>query len=193
MLISELGFCPRIRKSLSGSDVGLQGTGSPKKGNYIRDHIQDPIYCACISRQLKHFWKSYMKGYVKVTQEAGCWRTEPLLRDINDQTCRNKHWSTLENAINAKGLLQAFINPGVLSTLYLVRVPLPNRGLDIVGPFLNATGSRRWLLVGTNYFTKSVEAEPLANIRDTGVKRFIWKNIVTWFGVPRVLISNNGL
>ena len=24
-------------------------------------------------------------------------------------------------------------------------------------------------------------------------KRFIWKNIVTWFGIPRTLISDNGL
>jgi len=49
------------------------------------------------------------------------------------------------------------------------------------------------LLVGTDYFTKWVEAEPLANIRDMDAKRFIWKNIVTWFGIPCTLISNNGL
>jgi len=24
-------------------------------------------------------------------------------------------------------------------------------------------------------------------------KRFVWKNIVTWFGVPHILISDNGL
>ena len=40
---------------------------------------------------------------------------------------------------------------------------------------------------------KWVEAEPLANIRDMDAKRFNWKNIVTRFGVPYVLISNNGL
>ena len=33
----------------------------------------------------------------------------------------------------------------------------------------------------------------MANIRDVDVKRFIWKNIVTLFGVPYVLISDNGL
>ena len=44
-----------------------------------------------------------------------------------------------------------------------------------------------------DYFTKWVEAEPLANIKDVDIKRFIWKNIVTRFGVPYVLISNNGL
>ena len=37
------------------------------------------------------------------------------------------------------------------------------------------------------------EAEALANIRDVDVKKFIWKNIVTRFGVPNTLISNNGL
>ena len=48
-------------------------------------------------------------------------------------------------------------------------------------------------MVDTNYFTKWVEAEPLANIRDADAKKFIWKNIVTRFGVPRTLILDNGL
>ena len=48
-------------------------------------------------------------------------------------------------------------------------------------------------MVGTNYFTKWVEAEPLANIKDADAKKFIWRNIVTRFGVPRTLISDNAL
>ena len=43
------------------------------------------------------------------------------------------------------------------------------------------------------YFTKWVEAEPLANIRDMEAKRFFWKNIVTRFGIPHTLISDNEL
>ena len=66
-------------------------------------------------------------------------------------------------------------------------------GLDIVGPFPKAVENKKYLLVYTDYFTKWVEAEPLANIRNVDVKRFIWKNIVTRFGVPYVLISDNGL
>ena len=62
-----------------------------------------------------------------------------------------------------------------------------------MGPFPKAVGNKKYLLVGTNYFTKWVKAEPLANIRDVDVKRFIWKNIVTRFRVPYVLISDNGL
>ena len=48
-------------------------------------------------------------------------------------------------------------------------------------------------MVDTDYFTKWVEVEPLANIRDVDAKKFIWRNIVTQFGVPRTLISDNGL
>ena len=66
-------------------------------------------------------------------------------------------------------------------------------GLDIIGPFPKAPGNKKYLLVGTDYFTKWVEIEPLANIRDVDVKRFIWKNIVTRFGVPHTLVSDNGL
>ena len=71
--------------------------------------------------------------------------------------------------------------------------PFAQWGLDIVGPFPKAAGNKRYLLVGTNYFTKWVEAEPLANIRDVDAKRFIWENIITRFGVPYTLISDNGL
>ena len=49
------------------------------------------------------------------------------------------------------------------------------------------------MLVGTDYFTKWVETEPLTNIKDMDAKRFMWKNIVTYFGIPHTLISNNGL
>ena len=54
-------------------------------------------------------------------------------------------------------------------------------------------GNKRYLLVGIDYFTKWVEAESLVNIRDVDAKKFIWKNIVTKFGVPHTLISDNSL
>ena len=71
--------------------------------------------------------------------------------------------------------------------------PFAQWGLDIVGPFPKAARNKRYLLVGMDYFTKWVEPEPLANIRDVDVKRFVWRNIVTRFGVPRTLISDNKL
>jgi hypothetical protein len=70
--------------------------------------------------------------------------------------------------------------------------PFAQWGLDIVGPFPLAPGSRKFLLVATDYFTKWVEAEPLKHIEETEVRQFLWKNIVTRFGIPRALISDNG-
>ena len=71
--------------------------------------------------------------------------------------------------------------------------PFAQWGLDIVGTFPKAVGNEKYLLVGIDYLTKWVEAEPLANIKDVDAKRFVWKNILTRFGVPYVLISDNGL
>ena len=62
--------------------------------------------------------------------------------------------------------------------------PFAQWDLDIAGHFPKAAGNKRYLLVSMDYFTKWVEAEPLANIRDVDVKRFVWKNIVTQFGIP---------
>ena len=61
------------------------------------------------------------------------------------------------------------------------------------GAFFSTQGDDLGVLVAVDYFTKWVKAEALANIRDIDVKKFVWKNIVTRFGVPNSLISNNGL
>ena len=65
--------------------------------------------------------------------------------------------------------------------------------MDIIGPFPKATSNRKWLFVGIDYFTKWVNAKPLSNIRDIDAKRFIWRNIITRFGIPHTLILDNGL
>ncbi|XP_023916564.2 uncharacterized protein LOC112028142 [Quercus suber] len=53
--------------------------------------------------------------------------------------------------------------------------------------------NKKYLLVATDYFTKWVEAKPLANVRDVDAKKFLCRNIVTRFGVPHTLILDNGL
>ena len=50
----------------------------------------------------------------------------------------------------------------------------------------------KFLVVRIDYFTKRVEAEPLASITQQNVKNLVWKNIVCRFGVPQVLVSDNG-
>ncbi|KAG5562386.1 hypothetical protein RHGRI_005203 [Rhododendron griersonianum] len=70
--------------------------------------------------------------------------------------------------------------------------PFAQWGMDIVGPLHKATGNRKFLLVATDYFTKWIEAEPLAKITKPMIERFVWKSIITRFGVPYSLITDNG-
>ena len=63
--------------------------------------------------------------------------------------------------------------------------PFTQWGIDIVGPFPTTPAQKKLLLVATDYFSKWIEAEAFASIKDRDVTRFIWKNIVCRFGIPR--------
>jgi hypothetical protein len=65
-------------------------------------------------------------------------------------------------------------------------------GLDIMGPLPIGRRQLKFLLVAIDYFTKWVEAEPLATITEKNVQNFVWKAVICKFGIPRVLVSNNG-
>ncbi|GFZ08576.1 hypothetical protein Acr_20g0003840 [Actinidia rufa] len=66
------------------------------------------------------------------------------------------------------------------------------QGMDIMGVLPRALGNKRFLLAATDYFTKWVEAEPLAQIKETDVIMFICSNILSRFGIPRAFMSDNG-
>ena len=55
-----------------------------------------------------------------------------------------------------------------------------------------APGGYKFLITATDYFTKWVEAEPLITIEDKDVNNFVCKNIITRFGIPYDIISDNG-
>ena len=59
-------------------------------------------------------------------------------------------------------------------------------------PFLLRKKQFRFLIVAIDYFIKWVEAEPMTTITEAKVTSFVWKNIMTRFGVPRVIILDNG-
>lgn len=43
-----------------------------------------------------------------------------------------------------------------------------------------------------DHFTKWIEAEPLATISSEKIMKFLWKNIICRYGIPRRLVSDNG-
>ncbi|XP_021771207.1 uncharacterized protein LOC110735341 [Chenopodium quinoa] len=50
----------------------------------------------------------------------------------------------------------------------------------------------KWLIVGIDYFSKWIEAEAASNITEQTVRKFIWQNIITRFGIPKVLVFDHG-
>ncbi|KAH9658287.1 Ribonuclease H [Citrus sinensis] len=53
-------------------------------------------------------------------------------------------------------------------------------------------GQVRFAIVAIDYFTKWVEAEPLATITEKRTTDFIQKNIICRYGVPHTIITDNG-
>nr|KYP31646.1 Retrovirus-related Pol polyprotein from transposon 17.6 [Cajanus cajan] len=71
--------------------------------------------------------------------------------------------------------------------------PLATWGADILGPFPVAKGQCKFLIVVVDLFIKWIEAEPLACISAHRVQKFLWRNIITRFGIPHSLVTDNGL
>ena len=70
--------------------------------------------------------------------------------------------------------------------------PFAQWRLDIIEPFSMVMRQLKFLVVGIDYFTKWVEAKPLATIMEKNVHSFIWKSIICQYGLPRVIVFDNG-
>jgi hypothetical protein len=77
--------------------------------------------------------------------------------------------------------------PEVLSQLNTAIWPLQCWGMDIVGPLPTGQGNFRFAVVAVEYFTKWIEAKPVATITSATIRRFFWQQIIYRFGVPREL------
>ena len=70
--------------------------------------------------------------------------------------------------------------------------PFVQWGIDIMGPFPLRKKQLRFLIVAIDNFTKWVEEEPITTITEAKISSFVWKNIIYRFGVPHVIILDNG-
>ena len=62
-------------------------------------------------------------------------------------------------------------------------------GMDIVGPLPIGAAQKKFLLIATNYVSKWVKGEAYVSIKDKDVFKFVWKNIVYRFGIPRAIAT----
>ncbi|XP_070017123.1 uncharacterized protein [Nicotiana sylvestris] len=81
------------------------------------------------------------------------------------------------------------------SELHTMSAPWPfvAWGMDVIGPIEHpASNSHRFILVAIDYFTKWVEAKTFKSVTKKAVVDFVHSNIICRFGVPKVIITDNG-
>ncbi|XP_071916083.1 uncharacterized protein [Coffea arabica] len=114
-----------------------------------------------------------------ITPEEG----EMILQDIHEGLC-GAHVGY--RMLVKKALLLGYFWPTMRVDAHVMW------GTDIIGPFPRAPGNYAYVVVAVDYFTKWVEAKPLKSITGAAVQKFFWKNVICRFGLPRVVISDNG-
>nr|XP_017239371.1 PREDICTED: uncharacterized protein LOC108212150 [Daucus carota subsp. sativus] len=82
--------------------------------------------------------------------------------------------------------------PAVPPLFILSPIPFDTWGMDIMGPFPTARGGLRFLIVAVDYMTKWAEAKAVPHITAPVCRKFFHEYVVTRFGIPRVLITDNG-
>ena len=71
--------------------------------------------------------------------------------------------------------------------------PFSMWGIDVIGAIEpKASNAHRFILVAIDYFTKWVEAASYTNVTRNVVVRFIKKELICRYGLPRKIITDNG-
>ncbi|KAJ3701189.1 hypothetical protein LUZ61_004894 [Rhynchospora tenuis] len=65
-------------------------------------------------------------------------------------------------------------------------------GMDILGPFPQARGNLKFIVVAVEYFTKWIEAKALSLITSQKITDFLEHQIVYRYGIPNAIITDNG-
>jgi hypothetical protein len=73
-----------------------------------------------------------------------------------------------------------------------VEAPFQQWGLDFIGEIHPpSSGQHRWILTTTDYFTKWIEVVPSRQDTDSVIIKFLENNILSRFGFPRNIITDN--
>ena len=119
---------------------------------------------------------------------------------VGQVVCVGYFWPTMQKdaaqIVQRCDKCQRFGNVQHVAAKHLTTItspwPFSTWGIDIMGPFPCGKKQVKFIVVAIDYFTKWVEAEHLTVIMEAKIQHFIWKNLICWLGIPRVIISDNG-
>jgi ribonuclease HI len=190
--------------------------------NYLEDETlpSDPVEARKLKARSTRFTviqgvlykRGFSLPYLRCLDEA---EADYVMREVHERICGNHsgarslvhkivragyYWPTMQkdavSYVRACDKCQRFGNlihsPPETLTPMTAPWPFAQWGLDIMGPLPVGRRQLKFLVVGIDYFTKWVEAEPLATITERNIRDFVWKVIICRFGIPRAFISDNG-
>ncbi|XP_028064595.1 uncharacterized protein K02A2.6-like [Camellia sinensis] len=78
--------------------------------------------------------------------------------------------------------------------LYNIKTPYQFHtwAFDLVGPIAQQSKGHRWIFAAIEVSTIWIETIPMRKTNKDGVANFIRENIICRFGIPKVMLSNNG-
>ncbi|GJU65668.1 reverse transcriptase domain-containing protein [Tanacetum coccineum] len=170
--------------------------------------------------ELKEKLINEMEVLAVVEEEGDTWMT-PIYEYLTEETLsaevnkarvvrrKSQRFAVINGVLYKKSFLGPWLRcVGPLQANYVHRpisrnpqqklTPIPSPwpfykwGIDIAGPFSEGPGKVKFLIVAIDYFTKWIEAKPVATITGNQIKKFVWDNIVCRFGLRREIISDNG-
>uniref|UniRef100_A0A2N9G447 Integrase catalytic domain-containing protein n=1 Tax=Fagus sylvatica TaxID=28930 RepID=A0A2N9G447_FAGSY len=168
--------------------------------NYLEDETlpSDPVEARKLKARSTRF---HQADYVMREVHEGICGNHSGARSLVHKIVRaGYYWPTMQkdavSYVRACDKCQRFGNlihsPPETLTPMTAPWPFAQWGLDIMGPLPVGRRQLKFLVVGIDYFTKWVEAEPLATITERNIRAFVWKAIICRFGIPRAFISDNG-
>jgi hypothetical protein len=144
------------------------------EGELFKQGLCSPLL-KCLSRAegqelMKEIYSGICRAHI---------RSRPLLGEVFRQ---GFYWS--KAASDAADLVQKCENcqkcareqkqPSSVMQLIQPTWPLQRWGLDLLGPLPPAQGNLRYVVVTVEYFSKWIEAKPLAMITSATVQKFFW-------------------
>nr|XP_025611622.1 uncharacterized protein LOC112704975 [Arachis hypogaea] len=121
---------------------------------------------------------------------------QPLLKclrpDQTDYVLKEVHEGCCGHHIGGKALARKLIRAGYYWLTIMKDSKDFMRKFDLLGPLQVGPGQVKYLIVAIDYYTKWIEAEPLASISSSNCQKFMWRQVITQFGILEVVISDNG-
>eukprot|EP00253_Pinus_taeda_P009640 PITA_09640 len=158
------------------------------------------------------YWKDPVRVLLLCLVEG---ETHEVIEDFHGGVCGGHYnWKTTTHKILKAGFYWPTLFRDVYSQvrsclkcqLFAERQkfsPLPLNPMHIEEPFRQcgfefigeinppSSGKHKWILIATNYFTKWVEVIPTRNATDSVVIKFMEENILSRFGCPFKIITDN--